>query len=287
MGYQSRNRSPGSSGRGHGGQQRKKAKAKATREKRWSSSIYVSEENHVPTLEEVSDKTRNRLHSLGNQRFALSPFSEYFGQWLVDLRDVMSEFESSPTISVDGQFLKERSQILTNVEASLEERRREEATLDRIIKGLSEHRILLERIEEEYTAKTREIEGRKANENKRLSSNIDGFKEELDHIARMKTGIFRRFSEKAKAQKEAETTQRLNSEQRELELVMQNFSAEGEKLRDEYEKRKQPIIEQTTDLQKEIENLEIDGSLETRRAACDALGNAVNELLQRERSSPH
>ena len=266
---------------------RKKARAKAAREKRRSSGSYVSEEHHVPTLEEVSDRTLNRLRSLGNQRFALSPFSEYFGSWLVDLRDVVFEFESSPTVRVDGKFLKERSQILSNVEVELEERRREEATLDRITKGLSGNRILLERIEEEYTDKTREIEGRKASEIRRLSSNIDGLREELDRIARMKTGIFRRVSEKAKAQKEAEATQRLNSEQRELALAMHHFSAEKEKLRDEYEKKKQPVIEQILDQQKEIENLEIDGSLETRRAACEALVNAVNGLLQRERSSLH
>ena len=223
---------------------RKKARAKATREKRRSSSSYMSEEHNVPTLEEVSDRTLNRLRSLGNQRFALSPFSEHFGRWLVDLRDVVFEFESSPTISVDGQFLKERSQILSNVEVDLEERRHKEATLDGITKDLSGNRILLERIEEEYTDKTKEIEGRKANEIKRLSSNIDGLREELDRIARIKTGIFRRVTEKAKAQKEAEATHRLNSEQRELALAMQHFSAEKEKLRDEYEKKKQPVIEQ-------------------------------------------
>ncbi|MGB8780521.1 MAG: hypothetical protein WCD81_07730 [Candidatus Bathyarchaeia archaeon] len=263
---------------------RKKARAKATREKRRSSSSYMSEEHNVPTLEEVSDRTLNRLRSLGNQRFALSPFSEHFGRWLVDLRDVVFEFESSPTISVDGQFLKERSQILSNVEVDLEERRHKEATLDGITKDLSGNRILLERIEEEYTDKTKEIEGRKANEIKRLSSNIDGLREELDRIARIKTGIFRRVTEKAKAQKEAEATHRLNSEQRELALAMQHFSAEKEKLRDEYEKKKQPVIEQMLDQQKEIENLEIDGSLETRRAASEALINAVDGLLQRERS---
>jgi hypothetical protein len=68
---------------------------------------------------------------------------------------------------------------------------------------------------------------------------------------------------------------------------MQNFSAEKEKLRVEYEKKKQPIVEQIRDQQKEIDSLEIDGSLETRRAACEALVNAVNGLLQRERPSPH
>jgi hypothetical protein len=242
------------------------------------------EEPHVPTLEEVSAKTLDRLRSLGNQRFALSPFSEHFGRWLVDLRNVVSEFESSPMISVDDQFLKERSQILSNVEVDLEERRRKEATHDGIIKNLSVNRILLGRIEEEYTDKTKEIEGRKANEIKRLSSSIDGLKEELDRIARIKTGIFRRVSEKAKAQKHAEATERLNSEQKQLAVAMQHFSAEKEKLRIEYEKKKQPVIDQMQDQQKEIDNLEVDGSLETRRAASEALINAVDGLLQREKS---
>jgi hypothetical protein len=277
-------RSSGSSGRGRAGPRRKKARAKAAREKRRSSSRYLLEERHVPTLEEVSARTLNRLRGLGNQRFALSPFSEHFGRWLVDLRDVVLEFESSPTIRVDDQFLKERSQVLSNVEVDFEERRRKEATLDGIIKGLSGNRILLGRIEEECTDKTKEIERRKANEIKRLSSSIDGLKEELDRIARIKTGIFRRVSEKAKAQKEAEATQKLNSEQKELALAMQNFSAEKEKLKDEYEKKKQPIIEQMLDQQKEIDNLEVDGSLETRRAASEALINAVDGLLQREKS---
>jgi len=285
MGYQSR-RSPGSSGRGYGGQQRKKARAKATREKRLSSR-YAPEEHHVPTLEEVSDRTLTRLRSLGNQRFALSPFSEHFDRWLVDLRDVVFEFESSPTINADGQFLNERSQILSKVEVELTERRRKEATLDSIIKDLSGNKSLLEQIEEEHADKTKQIKGRETAETKRLSNNVDGLREELDRIARIKTGIFRRVSEKAKTQRQADATQRLNSEQNELELATQNFRAEKEKLRDEIEKKKQPILEQIRDLQKEIDSLEIDGSLETRRAACEALVNAVNGLLQRERPSLH
>jgi len=247
----------------------------------------MQEEQHAPTLEEVSDRTLNGLRSLGNQRFVLSPFSEHFSRWLVDVRNVVFEFESSPAISVDDQFLKERSQILSNAEVDLEERRRKEATLDGITKDLSGNRILLDRIEEEYAERAKEIEGRKAREIKRLSSNIDGLKEELGRIARIKTGIFRRVSEKAKAQKEAEATQRLNSEQEELESATQQFNAEKEKLRDEYGKNKQPVIKQMQDQQKEIETLEIDGSLETRRAACDALINTVEGLLQRGRSSPH
>jgi uncharacterized phage infection (PIP) family protein YhgE len=263
----------------------RREKTKARGQKRRSSGSYISEENHVPTSEEVADRTLNRLRNLGNQRFALSPFSEHFGRWLMNLRDVLSVFESSPAISIDNQFAKERSQILSNVELELEEKRREEASREKDIKSLSDNEVLLERIEEEYAARTGEIEGRKKGEIKRLSDNIDGLKEELDRIARMKTGIFRAVSKKAKAQKEAEATQRLNSAQGELASAAQQFTAEQDRLQDEFERRKQPIMEQIQDQQKEIENQEIDGSLEARRAACEALVNAVNALLQRKGSS--
>ncbi|HVP16174.1 MAG TPA: hypothetical protein VMT42_02280 [candidate division Zixibacteria bacterium] len=257
-------------------------KAKSKGQKRRSGGTYVSEEDHVATLEEVVDRTLRRLRNLGNQVFALSPFSEHFGRWLVDLRVVLSEFESSPIVSVDDQFLKERLQILSNVELELEKRRSEEASCDEAIKSLSANRIVLERIEEECTSKTRNVERKKEVEVKRLSSNVDGLREELDRIARMKTGIFRGVSKRAKARKETEATQKLNSAQKELDSAEQNFAAEQERLRDEYEKRKQPVIEQIRVEEKEVENQDVDGSLETRQAACEALVNAVNALAERK-----
>jgi hypothetical protein len=260
-------------------------KAKSKGQKRRSGGTYVSEEDHVATLEEVVDRTLKRLRNLGNQVFALSPFNEHFGRWLVDMRVVLSEFESSPIVSVDDQFLKERSQILSNVELELEKRRSEEASCDEAIKSLSANRIVLERIEEECTSKTRDVERKKEVEVKRLSSNVDGLREELDRIARMKTGIFRGVSKRAKARKETEVTQRLNLAQKELDSAEQNFAAEQERLRDEYEKRKQPVIEQIRVEEKEVENQDVDGSLETRQTACEALINAVNALAERKSQS--
>jgi DNA segregation ATPase FtsK/SpoIIIE-like protein len=286
MGYQPRVRSPRNSGRGRGIPRREKAKAKAARRKRRSSGSYMLEGKHVSTSEEVADRTLSRLRNLGNQKFVLSPFNEHFDPWLGSLRDVLSEFESNPAVSVDDQFVKDRSQILSNVELKLEERRRQEASSLEVLKSLSDNRILLERTEKEYTARTKEIEERKRSEIKSLSSNMNGLKEELDRLARTKTGIFRAMSKKAKAQKEAEANQRLNLAQRELASAMQRFTAEQERLRDEYERRKQPITEQMRDQQKKIEDQEIDGSLEARQAACEALANAVNALKQRKVFSP-
>jgi DNA repair exonuclease SbcCD ATPase subunit len=283
MGYRQRMKSPRASGRGYGTPRHEKAKARGRRHRSVRSSML--EENHVAAAEEVVDRTLKRLRTLGSQKFASSPYSEHFSRWQTDLAYVLSEFESSPTISTDNQFVKERSQILSNVELKLEERRHEETALEEAIKSLSDSKILLERIEEEYATKARELEGRKNSEIKRLNKKIDALRGELDEVARMKAGLFRAISKKAKAQKETETTQRLNTAQRELALAVQDFTAEQERLPDEYEGKKQPVIEQIRDHQKEIEHLETDGSLEDRRVACEALVNAVNALLQRKTST--
>jgi chromosome segregation ATPase len=268
---------------GRGNKTPRREKTKAKRQKHRFSDRYLPEKNHVPTREEVVKKTLGRLRSLGNQIFALSPFNKYFDDWLINLRDVLSDFESSPTISADNQFVKEYSQILSNLERELEERRHKETAHEGDLKSISDNTSLLNQIDEEYATKTMEIKERKNSEIKRLSRNVQDLEEELNRIAKMKTGIFRSLSKKTKGQKEAEATQKLNTAQSELKLAQQNFTTEQEKLRNEYEKRKQPIIEQIQNLQKEIENLEIDGSLETRRTACEALANAVNALLQRNR----
>jgi hypothetical protein len=285
MGYRPQIRSPRNVGRGH--ETPKRAKAKTRRQKHRPKDRYTLEETRVLTSEEVVEKALRRIHRLGNQIFALSPFNEYFNDWLLNLKDVLSDFEASSAISVDNQFIKERSQILSNVERELEEIRRKEVSNDEAIKSLSDNRSLLERMDEEYATRTREIEGRKNFEIKRMSRNVDDLKKELDRIAQMKTGIFRSVSKKDKAQKVAEATMRLNSAKGELQLAMQNFTTEREKLRNDHEKRKQPVIDQIRNLQKEIENLEIDGSLEARRAACEALVNALNALLQRKTLSLH
>jgi hypothetical protein len=284
MGYRPQIRSPRNAGRGHERTLRKKAKAR--RQKHRLSQRNLLKKNHLSASEEVVEKTLVRLHSLGNQIFGLFPFNEYFDDWLVNLRHVLFDFEANSVISADDQFITERSQILSNVERELEQRRQQEVAHGWIMKSLSDNRSLLERVDEEYATGKREIEERKNSEIKRISRNVQGLKEELDRIAQMKTGIFRSMSKKTKIQKEAEATQRLNSARSQLQLAVQNLTAEQEKLKDEYEKRKQPIIEQIQNFQKEIDNLEIDCSLEARQAACEALVNAINALLQRKSFPP-
>ena len=199
----------------------------------------------------------------------------------MNLTDVLSEFESCPGLIVDDQFVKERSQILSDVGRALEEKRRKEVSLEEAFTSLSNGKNRLEGIRGEYATQMRTIKGRKNREIKRLYKNIDSLREELDYIVRMKAGFFRGISKKAKEQKETDAIQELQTKQKELELAMLEFNELKERLRDEYDRKKQPVVEQIKDDRKKIESLEIDDSLEDRWFACEALLDAVTALLQR------
>ncbi len=285
MGYQSQRKSPRSYGRGY--KKTLHEKAKTGRRKRGSVGGLSGEEEPAATVKEVSDKTLKRLHILGSQRFGSSPFSNHFDRWLVNVKGVVSEFESNPNVNADDEFVKERSQTLSIIETHLEEKRLEEVSLEEAVRNLSNSKNLLTEIKEEYVATMRKLKAQKNSEMRRLYKNIDSLRTELDSIVRMKTGFFRGISKKAREQKEIETTMKLNTLQRELELTMLNFTEAKEKLKDEYERKKQPAIEQIRNRQKKIESLDTDSSLEDRWSACESLVNAVNAFLQRKTLQPN
>ncbi len=256
-----------------------KAKAKGQRHK--SGGKYLPEETSTPSLQEISDKTLSALNKLGIQIFALSPFRQYFDDWLVSLRNVLSEFESNSAVSPDESFVKERLQILLDVERELMERRLKESTLEESAKVLSEENHKLADMDAENATKNREFAEKRNADIQRLTKKVHDFEAELDTTGQMKTSFFG-FTKKAKAKKLADVSQKLNAAKTELELAVQNFGVEQEKLHDEYEKKKQALIEKVQVLEKEISDLETDGSVDARHAACSALAEAVKALVQRK-----
>jgi hypothetical protein len=240
------------------------------------------EEKSISTEKEVSEGTLKQLHTLGNQKFGSSPFSQHFDRWLTDVAIVLSEFESHPNISVDDQFVRERSQILSIIKQQLEDRRRKEASLEREIRNLSNSRKSLEQINTENVTMTRAIKTQKNCELKRINIIIDRLKKEQEKVIQMKTGFFQGISRKDREQKEIEMSHELDNKERELELVVLDFNVRQKKLREEYERRREPVLEQTKKFRKLFENLETDGSLEERWFACEALVDSVITFLQRK-----
>ena len=283
MSYRPQTSSRRSTGRGRRKLHHEKSKSKG--HKHHSGGKYLLEENEEPTAQEVVEKTLGRMHSLGGQTFAFSPFSQYFDDWLLSLKSVLSEFESNPAINVDEAFVKERSKVISDVERKLAERRSAEAVLLETTQKLADQNHLLVQIDAEYAAATRELGSKRNGEIKRLTRKVHDFEEELEETNQMKTSIFSPFARRAKSQRVEEVTRKLDSAKSNLESVVKAFEVDQEKLHDEYEEKKQAVIEQVRKLEKEIEGLETDRSVEDRRVACEALVNAVEALIKSEGAS--
>jgi myosin heavy subunit len=259
---------------------------KKAKEKRRSGGKYLPEETPEFSAKEVVEKTLGSLSKLGNQIFALSPFSQYFDDWLVNLRQIISEFESNPSINADEQFVKGRSQIFLDVEGALAEKRLQESTLTGDAKALADNNHLLVETDKEYAEKTRELSFKRNAEVQRLTHKIHELEDDVASQQEIKISIFKPIARKKTAEKLAQTQQNLKSTKSELEVALQSFTAEQEKLHDSYEKKKQEITEKVESLHKELERLETDTSIDARQAAFNALANAVNALLQRTPSPP-
>jgi SMC interacting uncharacterized protein involved in chromosome segregation len=92
-----------------------------------------------------------------------------------------------------------------------------------------------------------------------------------------KDKIFKRRA----ADKLAKAKLDLESAKKELEVAQQNFTAEKEKIHDHYGRKKQEINGKLERLRRELEKQEADTSTDARRAACKALADAVDALIQR------
>jgi DNA repair exonuclease SbcCD ATPase subunit len=278
MGY--RNQSGPRQGSGQRFQKSSHEKAKPKPQKNRSGIKYAEDESQL-SAEEITEKTLGSLTRLGGQTFALSPFSQYYDDWLVNLRQVISEFESNPSVKVDDAFAKERTQIFSDVEGELAKRRLRDDELETTARQLAENNHLLVETDTTYATQTRENATKRNHEIEQLTENVHDCEQEISKIQQMRTRLFG-FTRKAKRKKLEEANQKLNAAKNELQLTVQNFTVEQEKLHDEYEKKKQATIEIVQKLEKEITDIETDRSAEPRQTAATALATAVKSLLQRQ-----
>jgi DNA repair exonuclease SbcCD ATPase subunit len=260
----------------------KTAREKKSKEKKQRAGAkYLQEETPQATAPEVAEKTVNSLGKLGSQIFALSPFSQYFDDWLLNLRQLVSEFEANPTILSDEQFEKERIQIIQDVEGALAEKRIQESNLTDEAKALADVNHRLADADREYTDKSKELSNKRNSEVQRLSNKIRELEDVASATIAIKFGFFQFKEKKQNQEKLIKTEQELKNTKNQLESSLASFTAEQEKLHDSYQKRKQDLSEESDRLHKELEKLETDTSTEARQTACNALVESINSLLKR------
>ncbi len=260
----------------------KSAHEKKTKEKKQRSAAkYLMEETPEVSAQDAAQRTLNSLSKLGTQIFALSPFSNYFDDWIVNLRQVVSEFESNSAVSSDEQFAKERTQIFLDVEAALAQKRIEENNMSDEAKALADINHQIVEADRQYAEQTRERNTKRNLEVQRLSIKIRELEEQLASEQEVKISFFKFGAKKKAAEQLAQTTQNLKAAKNELEVTLQTFTAEQEKLHDNYEKHKQELNAESDRLHMELEKLEVDISTATRTETCTALSNAVTAVMQR------
>jgi len=255
----------------------KKSKAKKNR----SSAKYLQEEQAEQGVSEVTEKTLASINRLGNQTFALSPFSHYYDDWLINLRQVVSEFEVNPNVKADEAFIKERTQIFLDIEASLAEKRLAESNLSGGAKELQDINHQLTDSDRDYAQQNRALSDKRNADVQRLSNRIRELEDSVASQQEVKIGYFKFKARREAADKLEQTKKELSSAKNELEVVLQNFTAEQKKLHDNYQKRRQELTAQVESLHSELEKYETDTSVDARQAACNALTCAVNALIQR------
>ena len=135
--------------------------------------------------------------------------------------------------------------------------------------------------DKEYAEKTRELSNKRNAEVQRLTHKTHEIEEDLATQQEIKISFYKIREKKRAAEKLAQTTQNLKDTKNELEVALQSFTAEQEKLHDNYEKRKQELNETSDRLHRELEKLETDTSTTARQAACNALADSIHVLLKR------
>jgi hypothetical protein len=281
MGYRSRTRASKKIIREYSKAFREKDKQQLSKQNRHTSKQSIEEKN-VLSQQQVFEATLKRLHTLGNQKFGSSPFSEHFDRWLRTVETVLDEFETLLDIRVDEQFVEERRHILETVKLQLEKHRQQEIVFEVQISSLSETKKRLQQANKEYLIKTLILREQKKATLKQLSRELEVLKGEQNQTLKLKTGFFRGISKKEREQSEAWAVQRYIDKQQECEVKTVEFKEKQKQLKEEFEGKREPLLEEVKSLQRCTKEMEEDVSLEERWFACEALKDTLNNFFQRK-----
>jgi len=278
LGYRPRQTGPRNS---RGTMEKTKPKGKIQKRETARGRIY---EQEVLNSSRIIDKAVEGMRSLGNQRFVLPPFSEHFERWFLSLETILSDFRSSPAVTVDDQFLEESNRVLSDTRSILKDTRKREDSNREIMVAQLDARSLLLRAERDFTTELQKLENEEVDKTGPLSNELKSLNEKLKSIIRMKAGFLRGISKEEKTRREAQIKQRLEIAETELKELTISFKVRQEALRIEYEKRRKELLAQI-EKQRQAESpetsVEVDPTVNTRRSTCNALIEAIRKLAER------
>ncbi|MGD6853174.1 MAG: hypothetical protein ACQCN6_14030 [Candidatus Bathyarchaeia archaeon] len=191
-------------------------------------AIALMEERNAK-VEAITTETLTFLDMLGGEVFEQEPVSKYFDDWMVNLRQIILSFESNETIGADEAFAAEYNQIFGRIQEELDNRISQEGEIAVSNRTLIENRYLLNKIDEEHAAQTKELVEKGASAIETLMRSMANIEKELAEAQAVKVSYRHPLQKMAKDQKVAELTQRLNSVKRRLAMAVGNSSMDAGK----------------------------------------------------------
>ncbi len=227
-------------------------------------------EDNTPTLpterdiviQTVTTETLTYLDMLGSEVFEQEPVSKYFDDWMVNLRQVILSYESTPEIGADADFSAECNMIFGHVQNELDNRIANEEEIAVSYRTLVENRYLLNKIDEEHAAQTRKIVEKGASNIELLMRDMQTVEKELAEAQAVKVSYRHPLQKMAQDQKISDLTQRLDSVKRRLALAVSYSSMDANKQGDIH-----------AQFETQVKLLE-----EKRKAAMEFLNQNVGEL---------
>jgi chaperonin cofactor prefoldin len=262
----------------------KKPSSTEKREERETSAFYQEREPLDPL--QVSSKASNALEHLGNQRFALPPFSEHFQRWMKDVRVILAEFETDLP-AVDQAYHETVERTLTNAQDAFGKRidaennvSEETSTLQQELTACG---VELSKLEHEYRARAHEVRRGYERSAEKLRGEMDSLDKDRSNLLRRGPTLFERIFRRPDTRLE-ESASALQSKKAALGNKKATLNRDLDNLRADYESNSKQLTVRREALRAklaEVRGNTLDDALEIRRLACQELCRAMAEAVSR------
>jgi len=180
-------------------------------------------------IDAITTETLDFLGMLGGEVFEQEPVSKYFDDWMVNLRQIILSFESNEVIGPDEEFAAQYNQIFSKIQEELDNRIANEAEIAISYRTLVENRYLLNKIDEEHAAQTKQFVEKGTSTIETLMRSMANIEKELAEAQAVKVSYLHPLQKMAKDQKVSELTQRLNSIKKRLAMAVGTSSTDSGK----------------------------------------------------------
>ncbi len=278
MGFQPRAR-----GRRFGRPVAKKKSTKDRREGLGASMLYV-EPNQIDASQ-VCSVTLNALEHLGNQRFALPPFSEHFQRWMKDIATLLFDFETQIPEAANQQYRENIDKTITNLQVALKGRTDTETSISNRLsdaqRQIAKSENALAKLDHDYKTRNHEVRRRYEQSFEKLRVEINTLDEDRLRILHTKPSLLKKLFRRSEANLE-EKTNVVRSKKNAFDDHKQLLKDDLEKHRLKYENERKQINEKLHAQRAQLEepkDSKLDDALEIRKTACEELRREIVEAV--------